>query len=88
MNEKFITRSIDKDGISLCSINKSMKGVKIINKIAICRDLISLAREKNTKAMKQDITISIDNKKIILNTSQTDDYNGIQKKTKYVSINI
>ena len=35
MNEKFITRSIDKDGISLCSINKSMKGVKIINKIAI-----------------------------------------------------
>ena len=33
MNEKFITRSIDKDGISLCSINKSMKGVKIISKI-------------------------------------------------------
>ena len=30
--------------------------------------------------MKLDITISIDNKKIILNTSQTDDYNGIQKK--------
>ena len=33
MNEKFITRSTDKDGISLCSINKSMKGVKIVNKI-------------------------------------------------------
>ena len=30
--------------------------------------------------MKLDIRISIDNKKIILNTSQTDDYNGIQKK--------
>ena len=29
--------------------------------------------------MKQDITIYIDDKKIILNTSQTDDYNGIQK---------
>ena len=30
--------------------------------------------------MKQDITIYIDDKKIILNTSQTDDYNGIKKK--------
>ena len=30
--------------------------------------------------MKLDIRISIDNKNIILNTSQTDDYNGIQKK--------
>ena len=30
--------------------------------------------------MKLDITISINNKNIILNTSQTDDYNGIQKK--------
>ena len=38
--------------------------------------------------MKQDITIYIDDKKIILNTSQTDDYNGIKKKTKYVNINI
>ena len=68
MNEKFITRNLNKDGILLCSINNSMKGVKIINKIAIYRDLISLIREKNTKAMKQGITISID------------DYNGIQKK--------
>ena len=30
--------------------------------------------------MKQDTTTSIDNKKIILNTSQTGDYNGIKKK--------
>ena len=30
--------------------------------------------------MKLDIRVSIDNKNIILNTSQTDDYNGIQKK--------
>ena len=30
--------------------------------------------------MKLAIRISIDNKNIILNTSQTDDYNGIQKK--------
>ena len=80
MNEKFITRNLNKDGVLLCSINNSMKGVKIINKIAIYRDLISLIIEKNTKAMKQDITIYIDDKKIILNTSQTDDYNGIQKK--------
>ena len=79
MNEKFITRNVNKDGILLCSINNLMKGVKIINKIAIYRDLISLIREKYTKAMKQDITISIDDEKIILNTSQTDDYNGIQK---------
>ena len=79
MNETFITRNLNKDGILLCSINNSMKGVKIINKIAIYRDLISLIREKYTKAMKQDITISIDDEKIILNTSQTDDYNGIQK---------
>ena len=80
MNKKFITRNLDKDGISLCSINNSMKGVKIINTIAICRDLISLVIEKNTKAMKQDMTISIDDEKIILNTSQADDYNGIKKK--------
>ena len=46
----------------------------------IYRDLISLITEKNTKAMKQDITIYICDKKIILNTSQTDDYNGIKKK--------
>ena len=72
MNEKFIVRNIDKDGISLCSINNSMKGVKIIIKIAICRDFISLVIEQNTKAMKQDTTISIDDEKIILNTSQTD----------------
>ena len=57
MNEKFITRNLNKDGILLCSINNSMKGVKIINKIVIYRDLISLITEKNTKAMKQGITI-------------------------------
>ena len=80
MNEKFITRNVNKDGILLCSINNSKKGVKIINKIAIYRDLISLIREKNTKAMKQDVTISIDDEKVVLNASQTDDYNGIKKK--------
>ena len=57
-----------------------MKGVKIINKISIWRDLISLVIEKNIKAMKQDMTISIDDEKVILNTSQTDYYNGIKKK--------
>ena len=57
-----------------------MNGVKIINEIVIYRDLISLITEKNTKTMKQVIIIYIDDKKIILNTSQTDDYNGIQKK--------
>ena len=30
--------------------------------------------------MKQDIIIYIDDKTIILNTSQADDYNGIQRK--------
>ena len=55
VNEKFITRNLNKDGILMCSISNSMKGVKIINKIAIYRDLISLITEKNTKAMKQDI---------------------------------
>ena len=68
MNEKFITKNFNKDGILLCVINNSMKDVKIINKIAIYRDLISLIIKKNTKAMKQDITIYIDDKKIILNT--------------------
>ena len=38
--------------------------------------------------MKLDITIYICDKKNLLNTSQTDDYNGIKKKTKYVNINI
>ena len=57
MNEKFITRNLNKDEILLCSMNNSMKGFKIINKIVIYRDLISLITEKNTKAMKQGITI-------------------------------
>ena len=47
MNEKFITRNLNKDGILLCSINNLMKGFKIINKIAIYRDLISLIIKKN-----------------------------------------
>ena len=64
MNEKFITRNLNKDSILLCSINNSMKGVKIINKIDIYRDLISLITEKNTKTMKQDIIIYIDDKKL------------------------
>ena len=64
MYEKFITRNLNKDGILLCSIYNSMKGVTIINKIATYRDLISLIIEKNTKAMKQDIIIYIDDKKI------------------------
>ena len=67
MNEKFITRNLKKDGILLCSVINSMKGVKIINKVAIYSDLISLIRERNTKAMKKDITINIDDEKIILN---------------------
>ena len=35
INEKFITRNLNKDGVILCSKNNSMKGVKIINKIVI-----------------------------------------------------
>ena len=49
MNEKFITRNLNKDGILLCSIINSMKGVKLINKVAIYCDLISLIREKKYK---------------------------------------
>ena len=63
MNEKFITRNLNKDGILLCSINNLMKGVKIINTIVIYRDLISLITEKNTKTMNQDTTIYICDKK-------------------------
>ena len=49
MNDKFITRNLNKDRILLCSINNSVKGVKIINKIATYRDLISLIRKKKYK---------------------------------------
>ena len=45
MNEKFITRNLNKDGVLLCSINNSMKGVKIINKIVIYRDLINYRKK-------------------------------------------
>ena len=45
MNEKFITRNLNKDGILLCSINNSMKGVKIINKIVIYKDLINYRKK-------------------------------------------
>ena len=66
----------------LCSINKSKKGVKLINKIAIYRDIISLNTEKNTKGIKEDIAISIEDKQIILKLSLKKDYNGIKKKAK------
>ena len=82
MNEKFITRNFNKDGTLLCSINKSKKGVKLINKIAIYRDIISLNTEKNTKGIKEDIAISIEDEQIILKLSLKKDYNGIQKKAK------
>ena len=41
--------------------------------------MISLNTEKRTKSTKQDNTICIEGKQIILKVSQTDDYYGIQK---------
>ena len=79
MNEKFCTAKLSRDMISLSSIYTPMKGFKRIYRIAINRGMISLNTEKRTKSTKQDNTICIEGKQIILKVSQTDDYYGIEK---------
>ena len=83
MNEKFSTAKMSRDMISLSSIHTPMKGFKRIYRISINRGMISLNTEKRTKSTKQDNTICIEGKQIILKVSQTDDYYGIQKNWIY-----
>ena len=86
MNEKFYAK-VDRDMIVLCSIYKPIRGFKTVHRVAISRDMISLNTEKQTKSMKQDITICMEGERIILKVSQTEDYYGIQKKIN-ISISI
>ena len=74
INYKFRLRGQDKDGITLCSISKHKT-----HGISICRDAISLNTEKKTKGMKHVNSIDLEDKKITLKASQTQDNGGIQK---------
>ena len=55
--------------------------------IEICRDIISLNIKKYANNIKEDITLCIDGERITLKVSQTDNYQGIYKKTN-VSMSI
>ena len=81
MNEKFRIRGRNKDGITLSSIIKPNKDSKITHGIAIYRDVISLNTKKTTttNSMKQDNSIYLQDKKIILKASQAQDNSRIQK---------
>ena len=81
MNEKFRKRGWNKDGITLSSIIKPNKDSKITHGIAIYRDVISLNTKKTTttNSMKQDNSIYLQDKKIILKVSQAQDNSSIQK---------
>ena len=68
INEKFRLRGQDKDGVTL--VSKPQKDSKITHRIAIYRDEISLNTEKKTNGMTQDNSIYLEDKQIILNSSQ------------------
>ena len=80
MNEKFRTTRLSRDKISLYSIYTATGGFKKVHRIGIYSDMISLNTEKQTKSIKQDNSICIEDKQIIFKISQTEDYGGIQKK--------
>ena len=79
INEKFRLRGQDKDGVTLFSVSKPQKDSKITHRIAIYRDEISLNTEKKTNGMTQDNSIYLEDKQIILKSSQAQDNSGIQK---------
>ena len=63
----------------MCSISKPKKDSRIIHRIAIYRDVISLNTEKKANGMKQDNSIYLEDKQIISKASQAKDNSGIQK---------
>ena len=63
----------------MCSISKPKKDSRIIHRIAIYRDVISLNTEKKANGMKQDNSIYLEDKQIISKASQAQDNSGIQK---------
>ena len=63
----------------MCSISKPKKDSRIIYRIAIYRDVISLNTEKKANGMKQDNSIYLEDKQIISKASQAQDNSGIQK---------
>ena len=85
MNKKFSIRDYSKDDITLCLINKPKKVSKIIHAISIYRDMVSLNIEKVTNSMKEDRSIYVEDKKILLKVSQTEKDSENQKK---LNINI
>ena len=63
----------------MCLISKPKKDSRIIHRIAIYRDVISLNTEKKANGMKQDNSIYLEDKQIISKASQAQDNSGIQK---------
>ena len=80
MNEKFHLRGWNKDGVILCSINKVKNIFKIVHDISIYIDMLSLNVEKVTNSMRQDRSICVEDKKILLKISQTEKDSENQKK--------
>ena len=80
MNEKFSIRGYSEAEITLCLINKPKNSSKIIHVISIYRDMLSLCIEKVTNSMKEDRSIYAEDKKILLEISQTEKDSENQKK--------
>ena len=66
---------------------KPQKGFKIIHRIMISKDILSLNKEKVMNDTKQDKSIYVEDNKILLKASQIENNIGIQKKLD-VSISI
>ena len=79
-NEKIRIRCRDKNGITLYSISKPKKDYKIVHDISIYIDMLSLNVEKVTNSMRQDRSICVEDKKILLKISQTEKDSENQKK--------
>ena len=85
INKKFQTLSVSKDMILLHSEYESIKGFKKIYRIDICRYIISL-NIRNYADIKEDITLCVDDERIILKVSQTEKCQAIHKKYTYNNI--
>ena len=58
MDKKYRVKT-DKDNIVFYLISKPIKGFRMMHMIEISRDMITLAIEKETKALNECITICI-----------------------------
>ena len=89
-NEKFRTKRLKNNMILLLSENLSIRGIKKIRKIDICRDIISLSEEKVAQciSMKQDTSICIEDKEIMLKSFLIEGYHKNINKKADISVSI